>query len=134
MEFHAEGCAVAISEVPSGAQSARAAFMLGSVVGVLASCPVPLIQVSPIEVKKATVGKKTASKQEMIDWAVARYPDLPWLRRKSRGELVLVNKNEHLADAVATLHCGVQSVQFAQLRALMNSAAARENAFSLPPV
>jgi Holliday junction resolvasome RuvABC endonuclease subunit len=106
------------SEVPSGGQSARAVYSFGIVVGLLASCPVPLIQVMPSETKLATVGTKTASKAEMIEWAAETYPSGPWIKRKSKGEMVLTNANEHLADACAVVYAGVKTDQFQQVRSM----------------
>lgn len=117
-------CTVAFAEIPTGAQSARAMYAFGASVGMLASCPVPLIQVQPFETKLATVGTKTASKEEMIEWAGEKYPDAPWIRKKVKGELKLVNKNEHLADAVAVAHAGIATDQFQQLLAMWRSKAA----------
>jgi hypothetical protein len=105
---------IAFAEVPHGSQSSRASWSLGISVGILAACPVPVIQVSALEVKKATVGKKNATKDEMIEWAVNAHPDAPWLRNK--GKLVLAN--EHLADAVATIHAGMNTDEFKRLVAL----------------
>lgn len=115
------GAEFAFSEVPTGAQSARAMLANGIVLGLLASCPVPLIQVQPTETKVATVGTKTASKEEMIEWAAETYPDAPWLRHKHKGAMRLSNKNEHLADAAAVVHAGLKTDQFQQLRALMGA-------------
>lgn len=108
------GASFAIAEVPTGSQSANACWSLGIAVGVLAGCPIPLIQVSPIEVKLASVGKKTATKPEMIAWAISKYPDAPWKMVKRKGAMVPTNDNEHLADAVAGLHAAVKSQQFLQ--------------------
>lgn len=108
----------AMIEVPTGTQSARASWALGITVGVIASCPIPIIQVTPSQVKMASVGKKTASKMEMIEWAMSLYPDLNWLMRKSKGLMVPTNANEHLADAVAVLHAGAGSDQFKEIAAL----------------
>jgi len=112
--FHeyANVAAVAIAEVPTGTQSARASWTLGITVGILAACPVPLIEVTPSEVKLASVGNKTASKSEMIKWAHDKHPEASWLKRKLKGEYVLLNENEHLADALASIYAGVQSQQF----------------------
>lgn len=112
------GIKLAFSEVPTGAQSARAMFANGVITGLLASCPIPLIQVQPSETKMATVGTKTASKEEMIEWAGETYPNAPWLRHKSKGVMVLTSKNEHLADAAAVVHAGMKTDQFQQLRAI----------------
>ena len=102
------GSAVAMAEVPSGSQSSRASWSLGIAVGILAGCPIPLIQVSQLEVKLASVGKKTASKDEMIEWAMSLYPHKGWLLHKGRP----VKANEHLADAVAIIHAGMQTDAF----------------------
>ena len=114
-----EGVSVIFSEVPTGTQSARASWTLGIAVGVLGAVHTPIIQLQPTEVKLATVGTKTASKQEMIEWAMAMHPDAPWIMRKSKGKMVPLNSNEHLADAVEVLYAGVQSDQFYQMRALL---------------
>lgn len=114
-------CSVVFAEIPTGAQSARAATAFGIATALVASCPVPVIQVQPTETKLATVGTKTASKEEMIEWAVETYPNAPWIRDK-KGKII--NKNEHLADAVAVAHAGVQTDQFEQLLALLRSSIA----------
>lgn len=97
--FHqfCRGAALLMAEIPSGTQSARGAMSNGICLGVLASSPLPIIQVAPLETKLATVGTKTATKPEMIEWATSRFPNAGWLRH--RGSLTAAN--EHLADAVA---------------------------------
>lgn len=103
------------AEIPVGAQSARAAFSFGVATAVMAFCPVPLIQVQPNETKLATVGTKTASKQEMIEWAVETYPNAPWLMHRGKPKL----DNEHLADACAIIHAGVKTDEFLRFCAMM---------------
>ena len=44
----APGSLVAFAEVPHGSQSGRASWALGIAVGVLASCPIPMIQVNAL--------------------------------------------------------------------------------------
>lgn len=112
------GADFAIAEVPSGSQSAGAARALGIAVGVLASCPIPVLEVSQREVKLASVGKTTATKPEVIAWAVERWPDLPWLRVKRKGTLVLTASNEHLADAMATVVAGVSTSEYSKIRSI----------------
>lgn len=104
-------------EVPVGSQSARAMASYGICIGVLASIGVPLIQVTPTEVKLAGHGTKTASKEEMIAWAVKKYPNANWLKRGGK----LVAANEHLADAVAVGYAGMSSTQFLQALAVAQS-------------
>ena len=114
-----QGAKLAFVEIPVGSQSARAMASYGICLGVLASCPIPIIQVTPTEVKKAGYGVATATKREMIDWATATYPDANWLTVKRGGQLVVTDKNEHLADAAAAISAGIQTDQFRQLASLM---------------
>lgn len=112
-----------VAEVPSGSQSSRASLGAGMSIGLLAALGYfrPLIQVDPISVKKTVTGRKTASKEEMIDWASREYPDAPWLRRKLKGELVMTNDNEHLADAVAIGRTALQTAEFRSAVRMMTS-------------
>lgn len=118
-----------IAEVPVGSQSARAMASYGACVGILACLDKPLIQVTPNEVKLASVGSKTASKQQMIEWATTTYPSANWLTQKRLGKVELVAKNEHLADAVAAVIAGLQSDTFKQL---LSFKAIYENPFRNP--
>lgn len=115
-------CAVAFAEIPTGAQSARAMYAFGVSVGVLASCPIPLIQVQPFETKLATVGTKTASKEEMIEWATGLYPDLPWQRyekaSKKHAEGDYHDDNEHMADAIAVSYAAIRTDEFQRMIAM----------------
>ena len=104
--------AFAFIEVPVGSQSARAMASYGICIGVLASCPIPMIQLTPTEVKLAMTNEKTATKGEMIDAAVKAHPYAKWMTRKSKGELVLLNDNEHLADAVGAITAGLKTNEF----------------------
>lgn len=121
-----EPCSMIFSEIPSGAQSASASHQLGIALGILAGLPQRLIQVQPLAVKLATVGKKTASKQEMIDWAEREHPNAPWIRRKLKSKLVLTKANEHLADAVASIHAGMKTPEFLQVVKLWSASPARK--------
>jgi Holliday junction resolvasome RuvABC endonuclease subunit len=115
-----KGATVCFAEIPSGAQSAAASHALGIALGICASIRisnVPLIQVQPTETKLHTVGTKTASKEEMIEWATEVFPKAPWLRKSGR----VLAKNEHLADAVAIAHAGVKTTEFRQLMAMMRA-------------
>jgi Holliday junction resolvasome RuvABC endonuclease subunit len=115
-----EGYAIAISEIPffSPAAYPAANFGAGLTVGVLASCPIPLIQVSPRDVKIAAVGHHQACKEEMMEWAFARYPNANWRTYKRAGKVIPTQDNEHLADAVATVLAGIKTQQFQQVLAM----------------
>ena len=107
-----QGRAIAIAEVPVGSQSARAMASYGICIGILASLRIPLIEVTPNEVKLAGAGVKNATKDEMIQWAMKEFPNANWLTRRLHGEVVPTDANEHLADAVGAIKAGVQTQQF----------------------
>lgn len=120
------GAAFAITEVPFMTPQgyASANFNSGLVTGVLASCPIPLIQVFPQEVKKLITGSRHAAKEEIIEWAIAKHPNAPWRVVKRGGKMVPTKANEHLADAVAAIYAGLQSEQFKQGLTMMQAMAA----------
>ena len=103
-------------EVPVGSQSARAMASYGICVGVLGALRaqnIPFFEVTPTEVKLATVGKKTASKAEIIDRAVAMHPEANWPKVTRNGETrVSAAKAEHMADAIGAIEAGLQTEQF----------------------
>lgn len=120
---------VCFAEVPVGSQSSRAMCSYGVCVGLLASIAsrMPLIQVQPTEVKMAAVGTKTASKQEMVEWATGLLPQLPWFTTTKKGVTKFSDKNEHIADAIAAIHAGIHTDEFKRMVAmwkLMRPAAA----------
>lgn len=106
------GCDMVMAEIPTGSQSARASWTLGISTGVLSTIDLPMIEVSATEGKLASVGKKTASKQSMIDWAYNKYPKAEWLTTRRKGSWELVLANEHLADAIAAVHAGIKKQEF----------------------
>lgn len=105
-------------EIPVGSQSARSMASYGVCIGLLASIEIPLIQVTPTEVKMAATGSKTASKTDMISWAFDQYPDAPWLVRTVKGVKEPVAKNEHLADGLAAIYAGVKTDEFKHITLL----------------
>lgn len=106
-------------EVPVGSQTARAMTSYGVCIGILAALSVEgkkLIQVTPTEVKLVATNSKTASKQDMIDWAIFHYPEANWFTKKVKNITSFTAKNEHIADSVAALHAGVKTKEFQLLR------------------
>lgn len=95
-------------ETPSGSQNSSSMKSYGAVCMLIGSFPIPAIQVTPTEIKVASVGNKKASKREMIEWAHRNYPNLPW--RMYRGNLQ--DKNEHMADSIATVYAGMKTDEF----------------------
>ena len=111
------------AEIPSGSQSARGSFSNGICLGVMGSVGAigdfggKLVQVNPLEVKRAAVGSKNASKEEMVMWASQKFPKLPWVYGKSgkyKG-IISIDKNEHMADACAAINAGIQTDEFRSL-------------------
>ncbi len=111
-------------EVPVGSQSSRAMASYGICIGVLSALKasgIPFYEVTPTQVKLAGAGKKTATKDEMINWALAQHPEADWPTYTSK-KLVTVSRSkaEHLADAIAAIHAGIDSDQFQQLLSLID--------------
>lgn len=101
-------------EVPVGSQSARAMASYGVCVGVLGAIRaegIPLIEVTPLEVKKTFTGNKTATKEEMIVKAISLYPEANFPMHRGQPS----NKAEHVADAIAAIHAGVLTPMFQNL-------------------
>lgn len=125
MLLHCTGSSLAITEVPfySPAAYPMANFNSGLVTGVLASCSLPLIQVSPSDVKIAAVGHKQAAKEEMIEWGMEKHPEANWKMRNFKGKARPIAANEHLADALASVYAGIKTQQFQQALAMYRSMA-----------
>ena len=119
-------------EVPVGSQSARAMASYGICVGVLGSiraANVPFFEVTPLEVKTATVGKKTASKAEMIAWATERFPTARWPYYEKKGESHISEaKAEHMADAIGAIVAGIRTPPFQQLLPFLQQPTRSSNA------
>ena len=98
-------------ETPSGSQSASGMKNYGVSCYMIATLTPRAIEVTPTEVKKATVGTKTASKHEMIAWAFEKHPEAPWTLRK---EFPLA-KQEHMADAIAIIYAGMVTPAYSWL-------------------
>lgn len=115
----AKGAQAIFVEVPVASQSARAALSCGLCIGVLGALRamgIPFFEVSPNEVKLIAWGKKTATKDEMIQWAMKNHPSAPWpMQTKAGVTTVVASTAEHMADAVAAIHAGIASKSFKQM-------------------
>jgi len=119
-----EGRWLAFVEVPVGSQSSRAMASYGVCIGVLAAVgrAVPLIQVTPTEVKVAGTGIKTATKEEMIEAAMKKYPEAPWPTKKIKGVVTpIASQCEHMTDAVFAIEAGIATDEFRQMIAMYKS-------------
>ena len=114
----AELARVIFVEVPSGSQSALSMKGYGICVGILGALRargIPIIEVSEQENKKCFVGKRNATKAEMIAEAMRLYPNSNWPMHHNRLSSA---KAEHMADATAAIHAGVRTPVFQNLMRL----------------
>ena len=115
---YAKGAQAIFVEVPVGSQSARAMASYGVCVGILGALRatgIPFFEVTPTEVKLAACNTKTATKAEMIAWAMKQHPEAPWPTYKQNGELLVSEaKAEHMADATGAIYAGVRTNSFKQ--------------------
>jgi len=109
---------VCFAETPSGSQSYSGALSYGISCFLIAMCNPPAIQVTPIETKKLTVGSKTATKKEIIEYVNNLYPS--FLETKKDGSVV-EGRMEHIADAVCITLAGIKVPEFKQLKKLLEN-------------
>lgn len=106
-------------EVPVGSQSARAMASYGICVGILGALRaqgISFFEVTPTEVKLAALNCKTATKKEMINWAVTKHPDAPWPYYNKLGQMhIAETQAEHMADATAAIYAGTRLSEFQRL-------------------
>ena len=108
---------VVFVEVPVGSQSANGMKSYGVVLGILGAIQalgLPMIIVGAIDSKRIFTGNKNATKRLMIDTAFSLYPEANWRVRKGIPQ----ENEEHVADAIAAIHAGVQTPVFQQLMRL----------------
>ena len=93
-----------VSELPHGSQSASAAVMIGICTGIMQTLAdafdVGIEWYSEADSKKAVLGRRSVSKQEMIDTIQTLY-DVPFTGIKYKDEAV--------ADAMAVYHVAKQN-------------------------
>jgi len=120
-----KGANAVFVEVPHGSQSARAMASYGICVGILAglrAMGIPFHEVNANEVKLATGLKKTATKRDIINWAMGKHPEANWPMYKRNGEeLVSEALAEHQADAVAAIYAGLSCSSFQQMLSFSKS-------------
>lgn len=121
-----QGAQATFVEIPTGSQTARAMASYGICVGVLGGLRgsgLPFFEVTPTEVKMISVGKKTATKEEMIAWAMKRHPEAPWPMQTKKGVTsVIAGSAEHMADAVAAIYAGVATADFQRTLSFLKAA------------
>lgn len=103
---------VVFIETPSGSQNSSAMKSYGMTCQLIAGLLPPPIEVTPTEVKVGSIGNKTASKNDMIQWAMNAYPKLPWQMHAGKPKA----KNEHMADAIAIAWAGILTPDFLRVQ------------------
>ena len=70
----------------------------------------------------ATVGRKTATKLEMINWATSQHPAATWPYYKQKGvQIISEAKAEHMADAIGAIQAGIHTNPFLQTLPLLKA-------------
>lgn len=86
-----------VGELPSGSQNAASSNLLGYangvVVGVATAYSLPCEWISEGDSKKAAIGKRTGTKEEMMAWARAKWPSVEFPKT--------ITWFEHVADSLA---------------------------------
>lgn len=100
-------------EVPVGSQSARAMASYGICVGILGAVRalgIPYFQVTATENKRLFTGNPNATKKQMINALIGFYPNIILPQGSTKGSIG--DKSEHIADATASIHSGVNTTEF----------------------
>lgn len=99
-----------LSEAPHGSQNAQAAIMIGMVAGIttaIAEClDIPIEFYSEQDSKKAVLGKKAATKGDMIE-AIDKLYEVDWTGTKYIDEAV--------ADALAVYHTATKQSELLKM-------------------
>lgn len=108
---------ICVGEIPCGSQSSRACTSAGVVVGLLGSVAsfCSICGVTPVQAKKASVGSKTASKEDIIVWAQQTHPEVQFRTRTLHGQQVVMKDSEHEADSIAIVTAALDTEEFQTL-------------------
>jgi len=102
-----------IAEAPiGGARSSAAVKYLAMCTAVLAAIntwfpDIPVIYLSPFDVKKGFCGSHKAEKSDIIARALRKHGNVPGWPTNKAGELMSEAKLEHCADAIAILYAAL---------------------------
>lgn len=115
---HTAGCQRVCAELPTGGSTKQTAFALGAgFVAALVSLPVPIVSVTPYDLKHTALGHlpgKQRDKKAMVLWAMQAHPEAPWPSYVHDGmvyPVTDVRHLEHLADAIAAIHAGIEKMK-----------------------
>lgn len=108
--------AIVFVETPSGSQNYSGAISYAVSCFLIGTINPPPIEVTPLEVKMYSVGKGTASKKDVMNFCLEKFPNFPYERKKD-GSLVEA-KMEHVCDSIAASVAGIKSKEYAQIKKL----------------
>lgn len=105
-----------VIEAPAGAQHAASAKALGASYAIsrtLGRCfGIPAMTVQAFEPIRMFLGRKNASKLEVEQWCLARWPDAEWMLRPKATK----PEREGAFDALSVAACGARSAMAGPLR------------------
>lgn len=116
-----DGAQLICVEMPVGSQNAsgmKAYGLCTGIMGTLRAAGTNFFEVTPNEVKMFTVGKKTATKEDMINWARNQHKEAPW---PFHGANLNAGLAEHMADATAAIYAGLKTKEFQQMLELIRN-------------
>lgn len=115
---HTAGCQQVCAELPTGGSTKQAAFNLGAgFVAALVGLPASVVPVTPYDVKRAALGhlpSKQRDKKAMVAWVMQGHPEAPWPTYERDGvvhPVTDIKHLEHLADAIAAIHAGIEKMK-----------------------
>jgi len=118
-----DGAQLIFVEMPVGSQNASGMKAYGictGIMGTLRAHGTNFFEVTPSEVKITTVGSKTATKEDMINWARKQHPEAPW---PYHGKNLNAGLAEHMADSIAAIYAGLKTKEFQQMLELIRTQA-----------
>jgi len=128
---YTRGFDIAFGEVPNGSQSAAAMKGLGISAYLLATINIPMVEVSPMDVKKVInprAGKAKfkgskerveVSKEDVMEYCYKKYPNFPYERKKKTGAVVLA-RMEHVCDAIVIAEAGMKKENYKVIISQLN--------------
>ncbi|RYF46803.1 MAG: hypothetical protein EOO38_13390 [Cytophagaceae bacterium] len=111
----------------------RPNISFGVMIGVVAGLQLPVFEVLPYEAKAAAVGKRDATKKDMVHWALktcGEHVTWPTSAKSNKWGLMhdgsfVTLQAEHQADALAMIHGALHTEQFRLSAALFANASVR---------
>ena len=102
LDAHPSGLKAIVSEAQSWPRNASVSAKVGMCWGIISTfahvCEIPLVQISPQNLKKTLTGRKSASKQDVADAVCDVWPDIQGDADKHPS-----TQREHIYDAAAAL-------------------------------